>query len=83
MVNNDFKILIEFLDRLGPEVSGRSISGPGAEAITQIERFARGECEEDERHEVCEMLRLNPVWIRWLADRVKEARTYRASPVRG
>jgi hypothetical protein len=73
-VNNDFKTLIDFLDRLGPEVSGRSLSGPSSEAVTRLERFATGACNAEERREVCEMLRLHPAWLRWLADRVKAAR---------
>jgi hypothetical protein len=80
-VNDDFKTLIEFLDRLGPEVSGRSLSRPNAEAVPRLERFARGNCNPDERREVCEMLRLHPAWLRWLADRVKAARTLRSSPL--
>ena len=74
-MNNDFKTLIDFLDRLGPEVSGRSLSGPSGKAVTRLERFAQGACDEVERREVCEMLRLHPAWLRWLADRVKEARS--------
>jgi hypothetical protein len=73
-VNNDFKTLIDFLDRLGPEVSGRVLSEPHSAAAGQLQRFARGDCDEEERREVCEMLRLHPVWLRWLADRVKLAR---------
>jgi hypothetical protein len=83
MVNNDFKTLIDFLNRMGPEVSGRSLSSPNAEAVAQLRRFARGACKKDEMHEVCEMLRLHPAWIRWLADRVKEARVTHSSPVAG
>jgi hypothetical protein len=80
-VNNDFKILIEFLDRLGPEVSGRSLSGPTPEAATRLRRFALGACNPRECREVCEMLHLHPVWLRWLADRVKEARVQPSTPV--
>jgi hypothetical protein len=83
MVNNDFKTLIDFLDRLGPEVSGRALSGPNAAAGTLLERFASGACDAAERREVCEMLRLHPAWLRWLADRVKAARSQRSSPVSG
>ena len=71
---NDFKILLEFLSRFGPEVSGRHLPEPQTEAGLKLERFARGQCDEAERKEVCEMLRLHPAWLRWLADRVRLAR---------
>ena len=73
-MNTDIKILMEFLQRLGPEVSGREVAEPQSEAAVRLERFARGECNEDERAEVCRLLRLHPIWLRWLADRVKLAR---------
>ena len=78
-MNNDFKTLIDFLDRMGPEVSGRSLSAPYPEALPRLDRFARGACDPAERREVCELLRLHPAWLRWLADRVKEARPARGS----
>lgn len=73
-MNTDIKILLEFLQRLGPEVSGREVVEPRNDAAVRLERFARGECSEDERAEVCRLLRLHPIWLRWLADRVKLAR---------
>ncbi len=74
-MNNDFKTLIDFLDRLGPEVSGRALPEPHTAAAVQLQRFARGACDREERREVCAMLQLHPAWLRWLADRVKLART--------
>jgi hypothetical protein len=74
-VTTDFKILIDFLDRFGPEASGRHLPEPQTEAAAKLERFARGQCDDAERAEVCNMLRLHPAWIRWLADRVRLART--------
>ena len=79
-VSNDFKILIDFLDRFEPEVSGRSLPQPYNEDAAKLLRFANGRCEEDERTEVCEMLRMHPAWIRWVADRVKMARTVKLGP---
>lgn len=73
-MSNDFKTLIEFLERLGPEVSGRELPAPPSEAAAKLQRFAAGECDPVERGEVCELLRLHPAWLRWLADRVKMAR---------
>lgn len=74
-VNNDFKVLIDFLDGFGPEASGRHLPEPQTEAASKLERFARGECNEGERKEICEMLRMHPAWMRWIADRVRLARS--------
>lgn len=73
-MSNDFKTLIDFLDRFGPEVSGKALMAPHSEAAAKLQRFATGACDKDERAEICEMLRLHPAWLRWLADRVKMAR---------
>ncbi len=73
-MNSDFKILIDFLDRFGPHVTGRQLPEPQTDAAVKLERFARGECNDAERAEVCNMLRLHPAWLRWLADRVKLSR---------
>ena len=73
-MNTDFKILIDFLDRFGPEATGRQLSEPNTDAAVQLTRFARGECTDTERAEICTMLQSHPAWVRWLADRVKLAR---------
>lgn len=73
-MNNDFQTLLEFLDRCGPEVTGRIASEPRTEEAAKLLRFADGKCDKQERAEICEMLRLHPAWLRWLADRVKLAR---------
>ena len=73
-MSNDFKTLIDFLDHFGPEVSGKALMAPDSEAAAKLQRFAAGACDKDERAEICEMLRLHPAWLRWLADRVKMAR---------
>lgn len=73
-MNPDFKILVEFLDRFGPQVSARQLPEPHTDAAAKLERFARGACSDAERAEVCNMLRLHPAWLRWLADRVKFSR---------
>lgn len=78
-MNTDFNTLIDFLDRLGPDASGRMQEQPHSEAALKLERFASGTISESERREVCEMLKMHPVWLRWLADRVRLART--AAPV--
>ena len=73
-MTTDIKALFEFLDRLGPEVHGHGIAEPRNGAAARLEKFARGECNETERAEVCRLLRMHPLWLRWLADRVKLAR---------
>ena len=73
-MNPDFKILIDFLDHLGPQVAALQLPEPHNDAAVKLERFARGVCDDAERAEVCNMLRLHPAWLRWLADRVKFAR---------
>lgn len=73
-MNNDFNTLINFLERFGPEVSGKVLIAPQSEDAAKLQRFAAGECDKEERAEVCELLRLHPAWLRWLADRVKMAR---------
>ena len=74
-MSNDFKTLVDFLDRFGPEVSGKALMAPHSDAAAKLQRFATGACSKDERTEVCVMLRLHPAWLRWLADRVKMARS--------
>ena len=74
IVNDDLKVVIEFLDRCGAEAQGRQRGQPETEAAAKLERFAAGECDEHEREEVCRMLQMHPAWIRWVADRVKLAR---------
>ena len=74
-MNTDIKTLVEFLQHFGPEVMGHETSEPRNGAAARLERFARGECNETERAEVCRLLRMHPLWLRWLADRVKIART--------
>jgi hypothetical protein len=72
-MNADFKTLMEFLDRMGPNATRGERPEPYGEVAIRLERFALGECREDERAEICRMLRLHPAWLRWLADRVKLA----------
>jgi hypothetical protein len=73
-MNTDLKILLEFLSHSSAEVSGRGVMEPENHVAVLLERFARGQCSEEERADVCRMLRLHPAWLRWLADRVKFSR---------
>lgn len=74
-MSNDFNTLTHFLERFGSEVSGRAMLAPDGGAEAKLQRFAAGACNAEERAEVCEMLRLHPTWLRWVAERVKLART--------
>ena len=80
-MSNDFNTIIEFLDRFGPEVSGRSFAQPHNDAAEKLKLFAQGKCDETQREEICEMLRLHPAWIRWLADRIRMARQVNAAGI--
>lgn len=73
-MNNDFETLVEFLAKCGPEVAGRALSTPDRMEVARLERFATGACDSDERAKLCTLLRLNPTWLRWLANRVKQTR---------
>ena len=79
-MNNDFQTLVEFLGRCGPEVVGHSVSTPHTEEASRLLKFAEGQCNAAEREEICALLRLHPAWLRWLADRVKLARTVTTRP---
>ncbi len=48
-MNNDFSILAQFLDNLGPEVSGHSSATLTAEEKEQIQLFAAGKLDESKR----------------------------------
>ena len=74
-MNNDFQTLVEFLGRCEPEVTGRGAAAPQQEEAERLERFASGDCDNQERAKLCTLLRLNPNWLRWLADRVKQTRS--------
>jgi hypothetical protein len=70
----DFTALFQFVERFGPEVSGRNLPQPVGEHAEDFERFIRGEATTEERQKLCELLRDNPHWLRWLASRIKEER---------
>lgn len=74
-MENELTALFGFLDRFGSEVTARGISAPESDVAEKLIRFAKGECSTEERTEVCEVLRQNPAWLRWLADHVKLSRT--------
>ncbi len=73
-MNNDFHTLMEFLGRLEPEVTGKTTPVPDPSHVPRLERFALGQTQKAERTDTCELLRMHPAWLRWLADRVRMAR---------
>lgn len=79
-MKHDFSILLEFLHSREAEVLGRQSGEPTPEAAALLERFAKGECTQEERETVCRMLRMYPAWLLWLAERVKRSRV--SEPVR-
>ena len=73
-MNDDISLLLEFLERSGPEVCGHGLIGLQIEQSALIERFIEGRCDDHERSELSRFLQLHPAWIRWIANRVKMAR---------
>jgi len=73
-MSDDISLLIEFLERSGPEVSGRGLIGLRVEQTAMIERFINGRCDDAERRELSRFLQMHPAWIRWIAERIKTGR---------
>jgi hypothetical protein len=59
-VNDDFKILLEFLDSDVREVAGRAAATVPTELKEKIARFASGKCTEEERVEMKKLLHEQP-----------------------
>ncbi len=72
--SHEFDTLLDFLGRWGPEVEGHHLPTPESPVAARLLRFARGECDETEREELCRLLRAHPAWLQWMADQVKRAR---------
>jgi hypothetical protein len=73
-VNDDFKILLEFLDGGVQEVAGRSAMAIPAELKEKIARFANGKCTEEERVEMKKLLQNQPELIPTLVAETKALR---------
>jgi hypothetical protein len=73
-VNDDFKILLEFLDRDVQEVGGRSVATIPADLKEKIARFANGKCTEEERVEMKHLLQEQPDLIPTLVAETKALR---------
>lgn len=48
-MNNDFSILAQFLENLGPEVSGHSSNPLSETQIEMIQKFAQGQLSDEDR----------------------------------
>ena len=48
-MNDDFTVLAQFLESLGPEVSGHSSSPLTDDQVAKLEKFAEGKLSSDER----------------------------------
>jgi hypothetical protein len=73
-VNDDFKILLEFLDGDVSEVGGRSAATIPADVKEKIARFANGKSTEEERVEMKKMLQEQPHLIPALVIETKALR---------
>ena len=73
-MNDDFKILLEFLDGDVQEVAGRSAMAIPAELKEKIARFANGKCTEEERVEMKKLLQNQPDLIPTLVAETKALR---------
>jgi hypothetical protein len=73
-VNDDFKILLEFLDRDVQEVGGRAAAAIPADLKEKIARFANGKCTEEERVEMKKLLHEQPDLIPTLVAETKALR---------
>ena len=76
-MNDDFKILLEFLEGDVQEVAGRSTVAIPADLKEKIARFASGKCTEEERVEMKKLLQKQPQLIPAL---VTEAKALRQPP---
>jgi anti-sigma factor RsiW len=66
--------VLAFLERfqVGPALEKEPILE--SDVRDRLERFADGVCDDQEREEICELLRADPALVRWVAERVKQRR---------
>lgn len=70
-MNNDFSILAQFLDNLGPEVSGHSSTAISAEELEQIQLFAAGKLNEAKRDEILPSILGNEQALQQLVEQLR------------
>ena len=73
-MNDDFKVLLEFLEGDVQEVAGRSAATISADLKEKIARFASGKSTEEERVEMKKMLQEQPHLIPVLVTQTKALR---------
>jgi hypothetical protein len=73
-VNVDIKLLMEFLDQVGPEASGRAVAGLEEGTDELLRRFARGQCTTKEREQACRIMHERPQLVRMVAAELKRAK---------
>jgi hypothetical protein len=73
-VNDDFKILLEFVAGDVDEVAGRNASAIPAELRNKIAKFASGNCTDEERTEMKKLLQERPQLVPALVAETKGLR---------
>lgn len=71
---SDFEQIVRFLSHYEAEVQGRDAARPDPELRGRLDRFARGECTEAERAELCQIVVRRPELVGYLAECVKQLR---------
>ncbi len=71
-MNNEIAVLAQFLDSLGPEVSGRSASPLTEEQVERIRLFASGKLGPSERRELLPGLLENETALHALVKTLRE-----------
>ena len=77
-MNHPFTTILQFLHDADCEVQGREALAPDAPTLKRLERFARGDATEQERSELCQLIKQNPQWVSFLAESVKRLREQHA-----
>ena len=71
-MKNDFALLSQFLENLGPEVAGRSVQEPLTDDQSRlIGKFANGELADDERESLLPSLLENETALRALVQAIR------------
>lgn len=72
-MNNEIAILAQFLESLGPEVSGHASAPLSDDQIAQLERFAAGKLGNDERRALLPEILANEQALHELVKRLRPA----------
>ena len=73
-MNVDIKLLMEFLDQVGPEASGRAVARLEEGTDELLRRFARGKCTQQEREQACRLMHERPQLVRMVASELKKSK---------